>query len=344
MKMSKLCTIAGALAALALASPDVLAQSNPRLAEAQKAYAAVDYETTRAQAKAALEQGGNDHAATGELYLLWATAAAALDQADEARVAFSYALAVSPELKLERSLSPKIRAPYLEARGNATGADGKPPLALELQRRNQELELSLRDRLSVAASIELSTRSDDTQSFVRRRFDAASTRRLPLPSGAELQYFMRVLDRHANVLLEVGTADEPRRVPLRASAKVATTPEPARRASPMPYYITAGGLAALGLAAGGVATAMYLRREDAARDWNGPDCEQPGATRQEQCGAVDDRRRSSEHLAIGFAAGGGALLVGSLVSLLLAPSSRSRSKVAFEAAPHSVMLRLGARL
>jgi tetratricopeptide (TPR) repeat protein len=343
MKLSQISATFAALAAISV-TPLAHAQANPHLAEAQKAYAAVDYETTRSQAKAALEQGGNDRAATAELYLLWATAAAALDQADEARVAFSYALAANPELKLERSLSPKVRAPYLEARGNASSADGKPPLALDLLRHKQELELTLRDRLSVAASIELSTRSDDTQTFARRRFDAATTRRLPLPGGAELQYFVRVLDRRSNVLLEVGTADEPRRLTLSASPPMASPPQAARGPSPMPYYITAGGLAALGLAAGGVATAMYLRREDAARAWNGPDCEQPGATRQEQCGGVDDRRRSSEHLAIGFAAGGGALLVGSLVSLLLAPSSPSRTNLALDAGPGSVTLRLGTDL
>jgi hypothetical protein len=45
-----------------------------------------------------------------------------------------------------------------------------------------------------------------------------------------------------------------------------------------------------------------------------------GASRGEQCADVDDRRQTAQALALGFYAGGGALLVGSLVTLLLAPS------------------------
>lgn len=106
----------------------------------------------------------------------------------------------------------------------------------------------------------------------------------------------------------------------------------------LPYYVTAGGLAALGVASASVATVMYLRREDAARDWNGPDCERPGMTRAQQCAAVDDRRRSAEHLSLGFAVSGGALLLGSVVTLLLAPSSRSN--VTVEASPRDFTLRV----
>ena len=68
--------IVGALLALS-ATTGAFAQSNERVAEAQKAYADVDYEGTRRLAKAALERGGNDRTVTGRLYLLWAMAAAA---------------------------------------------------------------------------------------------------------------------------------------------------------------------------------------------------------------------------------------------------------------------------
>jgi tetratricopeptide (TPR) repeat protein len=341
MTPKKLRLVASTFALIALASPAALAQSNQHLGEAQRAYAAVDYETTRREAKAALEQGRNEPAATGELYLLLGTAAAALDATDEARVAFSHALAVNPGLKLDRDLSPKMRAPYQEARGNANSADGKPPLSLDLTRRKQELELALRDQLHVAMSIELWTRSHDAESFSRRRFEPAKVRRVPLPSGAELQYYLRVLDRHANVLFESGTSEDPRHLALEPSRPTTPTSVPVSRAvDRAPYLVTAGSLAVLGLAAGGVATAMFLRREDAARDWNGPGCEQQGGTRRDQCGAIDDRRRNAEHLAIGFTAGSGALLVGGLVTWLLAPSGAANTDVAVDTSRDGVMLRL----
>lgn len=343
MTPQKFRLLASTFALLALASPAALAESNAHLAEAQKAYAAVDYETTRREAKAALEQGGNDQAATGELYLLLGTASAALDQADEARVAFAHALAANPGLKLDRDLSPKMRAPYQEARGNATTADGKPPLGADLVRRKQELELALRDQLRVAASVELWSRSQESEAFSRRRLEPARVRRLPLPSGADLQFYLRVLDRHGNALFESGTSDDPRHLALeatRAAEPISTAPASGRDVNRTPYLITAGGLAVLGLAAGGVATAMFVRREDAAKDWNGPGCEQQGGSRREQCGAIDDRRRNAEHLAIGFTAGGGALLVGGLVTWLLAPAAPAKTDVALDTSRDGVMLRL----
>jgi len=324
-------------------APVARAQPGPGLSEVQQAYADVDYEKTRALASTAVRHGGNDRASTGQLYLLWATACAALDQADEARTAFTYALAISPGLKLERSLSPKIRAPYLEARGALSGAEDRPPLEATLRPRKQELELALYDALHVAVRVVVSTRAVGATLFTRRRFDAAPTRRIPTPNGAELQFFVQVLDRYDNVLFELGSEDEPERL-VSVTPSTQNTPRSTRGsdANPVPYYITSGALAALGLAAGGVAIVMDVRREDAAREWNGPSCERPGLTRAEQCAGVDDRRVRAERLAIGLAAGGGALLVGSLVSLVLAPSSHAN--VALDAGAGNLLLRLRASL
>lgn len=332
-------------AALALSTTSaVSAQPSEPVAEVQKAYAEVDYEGTRRLAKAALERGGNDRAGTGQLYLLWAMAAAALDQNDEARGAFSSAIALNPELKLDRSVSPKIRAPYLEARGAMTSADGQAALELKLQQRRQALDIELRDTLKLAASIELSLRAREGAPYTKRKLAAAPSRRVALPEGSELQAFALVLDRYGNVLAQVGGADDPERLLLVASQKPQNQPEPGRRdVNRTPYYVSAGALGVLGLAAGGVATVMMVKREDAAKEWNGSSCERPGMTRLQQCGAVDERRQRSENLALGFGAAGGALLVGSALSLLLAPSPRQTS-VALDAGPQTLMLRLGAKL
>ncbi len=345
MNKNQLRLAQAALSVVLLAAPAAWADSNVRLADAQKAYAEVDYENTRRLAKAALERGGNDRASTAELYLLWGTAAAALDQADEARTAFLYVLSINPDAKLERSLSPKIRAPYLEARGSMSRADGKAPLNLTLQRRQQELEVTLTDTSHLVARIGLATRAQQDAPFARQYLDAAPHQRVPTPQASELQFFLQALDRHRNVLFELGNQDDPERLALvgsgpRLTADAAHGPDVNRT----PYYITAGAFAALGVAAGGIATAEYLRREDAARDWNGTGCEHPGMTREQQCGDVDTRRQRAESLAIGFAAGSGAMLLGGIVTLLLAPSSPSKASVAVDAGPGNMMLRLRATL
>ncbi len=346
MNKNQLRLMRTALSAVLLATPVAWADGTVRLADAQKAYADVDYENTRRLAKAALERGGNDRASTAELYLLWGTAAAALDQADEARTAFLYVLAINPEAKLERSLSPKIRAPYLEARGSMSQADGKASLGLGLQRRQQELEITLTDSAHVVASVEVATRSRQDERFARRRLDAAPRKRVPTPSGAELEFFVQALDRYGNVLFELGNQDAPERLALVRSP----APSPSASAPQVtdvnrtPYYITAGAFAALGIAAGGIATAQYLRREEAAKDWNGSTCEHPGMTREQQCGNVDTRRQHAESMAIGFAATSGALLLGGVVTLILAPSSTSKPTVMVDASAGNVMLRLRATL
>ena len=165
-------------------------------------------------------------------------------------------------------------------------------------------------------------------------------RHVAAPSGHEIEFYMQVLDAHDNVLLEHGTRDQPGRLALgaRALAPLGTGPREAAR-NPTPYYATAGVLGALGVATAVAATVMYVRREDAAREWNGPECEQPGRTRGQQCASVDERRQRAEYLTLGLSAAGGALLVGSVVSLLLAPSgSQANASFALDAAPQRLAI------
>lgn len=317
------------IAVLGLPTLPARAQPGVGLEQVEQAYAEVDFERTRALARAALERGRNDRASTARLYLLRAISAAALDQTEEARAAFLHVIAADPALRLDKSLSPKIRAPYLEARGSSTAELGKPALELTLQRRGAQLELGLRDAVHVARSIELYWRAQNQEAFTRQRFEPQGVRRVPAPSGHAIEVYMQVLDVHDNVLFEHGTPDQPRRLAL--GAKALAPLGPGARDAPRnatPYYATAGVLGALGLASGVAATIMFVRREDAAREWNSPECEKPGLTRGQQCASIDERRQRAEDFALGLSAAGGALLVGSVVSLLLAPSG-SQAKTSF---------------
>jgi hypothetical protein len=190
-------------------APCAFAQPPGRLAEVEQAYADVDYERTLTLAGAALRSGGNDRATTAQLYVLLATSAAALDQNEDARAAFARALAANPELKLERSLSPKIRGPYLEARGAMAGNGDKLPLELTLRHRKRALELILRDTLHVAGSISLATRVGEQGPFARQKLVATPVQRIAVGSATVLQYFVQVLDEHRNVLFELGSEDDP---------------------------------------------------------------------------------------------------------------------------------------
>jgi hypothetical protein len=328
------------LAAMLAAAWPAAAQEAGSLEEAEHAYADVDFERTRSLAREVLERGGNPHAATARLYLLWGTAAAALEHAEEARAAFRHLVAADPELRLDKNLSPKIRSPYLEARGSLALAQGRLPLEATLQRRGRELELSLRDSLSVAKRVQLAMRTHADEPFTLQGFEARALRLLPPPRGQHLEFFVHVLDAHGNVLVEHGSREAPRRLLPQMSGDAPFVAIKASSPDRTPYYVTAGVLAALSATSGAVAGVMYARREDAAREWNGPGCERPGSTREQQCAEVDQRRQRAEHLTIGLSAAGGALLVGSVVSLLLAPSSTSgKARLTLETTGHSAQLK-----
>jgi len=70
-------------------------------------------------------------------------------------------------------------------------------------------------------------------------------------------------------------------------------------------YLLPAALAVTGLGAVAVGVVFNVKREQAAHEWNGPNCEHAGLTRQQQCQSIDSRVQSDERLAIGFYAGGG---------------------------------------
>lgn len=312
-------------------------QNRPSLADAERAYADIDLEKTRLLARQVIDQGGNDPRASARLYLLLATSAAAVDRTDEARQAFTHLLAIDSTLKLDRSLSPKVRAPYLEARG-ALGADsGARPLEASLALDSNELVLSLRDVLGIGGGVELFHRAPGARDFSRRTLEPLPENRLPAPTTERLEYYVRVLDAHGNTLYEKGTPGSPARLTLASSAKPTSfTSSTADAPNPTAYYVAAGAFGALSIAAGVGATLAYLQREEAAREWNSPGCERAGATRGAQCADVNERRQRSEGIAIGLSAGGGALLVGSAIALILAPSSDAGRGVTVQATPEAV--------
>jgi hypothetical protein len=129
-----------------------------------------------------------------------------------------------------------------------------------------------------------------------------------------------VRDAHGNELYRRGRAERPEVLSLTPRDYGIEGPPPAA-ANATGYYVASAILAVVGAGAASVGAYFTVQREQAAKEWNSSSCEQPGASRAEQCASVDERRAQTEHLAIGFYVGGGVLLAGSLVTFLLAPSS-----------------------
>ncbi|HEV8549042.1 MAG TPA: hypothetical protein VGQ57_08440 [Polyangiaceae bacterium] len=317
------------LLALAVAvvghAPTLHAEEAPTLARAEAAYLEVDFESTERLSAGALEAGGNEPADTLRLYTLLGISASALGDETAARDAFRHVVALDPNGHLDKSLSPKVRAPYLEVRGQLSARGEIAALEAHLAREGGTQRIALTDPAGIGHGIDVLYRSKAEAEFATLRLAPG---KLELPAttaaGPRLEYALAVYDEHKNVLYRRGSEQAPATLALVEPGLATPRAEPGPTTSG--YYVAAGILAGAGLAAAGVGVYFTAQREEAAHEWNGASCEKPGSTRGQQCADVNARRETAEHLAIGFYAGAGALVVGSVVTLLLAPSSSARSR------------------
>jgi tetratricopeptide (TPR) repeat protein len=299
------------------------------LAAAERAYQAVDFPATREQAQHALEAGGAAPQQTARLHVLLGISAAALGEVDEAKQHFVIALAVDPSLRLDKTLSPKIRGPYLEAQGYWSAAGERLALTAMPTNDHTHLIARLQDPASLVSNLRLRLNAKDSREISERTLEPAQETRFAIPARLrehDYEYVLRALDRYGNVLSERGSDGNPELV--RQGARDSARAETPRGRS----YLLPAALAVTGLGAVAAGVVFNVKREQAAHEWNGPHCENPGFTRQQQCENVDSRIQSNERLAVGFYAGGGALIAGSVIALLAgrpvpAPSERASATV-----------------
>jgi tetratricopeptide (TPR) repeat protein len=312
-----------AAVAYSLVATRASAEQTASLAAAEAAYLQIDFEGTSSACQAALKEGTHDSAETLRLYTLLGIAASSLGEESEAKEAFRRVIAIDPAAGLEKTLSPKVRAPYLEVRGDVMAKGELTPLHARLLRQAGHLALELDDPAEVTSSIDVAYRIGASAKVARwhlaRQNKAVQSE--ALPDTSRVEYTLTVRDAYGNALFRAGSDAAPEvlaPIPAAIPAAHVEGPPPPNRT---PYYVTAGLLAAGGVAAGVAGAVFHVQREEAAHEWNSSACEHPGETRGEQCADVDQRRQTAQNLALGFYAGSGALLIGSLITLLVAPSS-----------------------
>jgi hypothetical protein len=310
---------------LVFGSVSARAEPSAALAAAEAAYVAVDFEGTRSASENALNEGNHDPAETLRLYTLLGIATATLGQEAEAREAFRRVIGLDPDTGLDKDLSPKIRSPYLEVRGELSAKGQLRPLAAHAVRHGGRLFVELNDPANIAAGIDVAFRAgsspDVTHFHVAHGQEAIASS--VVSDMSRIEYRLTVRDGYGNALFRIGSEATPEIIEPDPNARDAEVR--AVRRSRVPYYLTAGLLAGAGVAAGATAVFFHVKRQDAATEWNSGACEQPGSTRGQQCADVDDRRKRDQNVAIGLYAASGALLVSSVITLLVAPTSRAES-------------------
>lgn len=181
--MRTLVLLCCALAAAPAAAADPLAQ-------AQRAYTAVEYGKCKDEAQRALEEPG-DRAARLDAWRLLGLCQAALGDTDAAREAFKRMLAVDWAAKLPDGLSPRFTSSFREAKGSFGGV---APLSLavadqQIDGGTRVINLKITDELELAHKIAWRGAAGSSGGPVR----AAPLLQLELP--AEVDVTVTALDK-----------------------------------------------------------------------------------------------------------------------------------------------------
>lgn len=227
------------------ASPGVHADA---LADAQRAYADLDYGKCRDDAQRAL-QGKGDRPARVDAYRLLGMCHAALGDAESAREAFKRMLAVDKDARLPDGLSPRFTSSFREAKGSiVTGA----PLALVvddevLDGGTKRLRLKVVDELAMVKNIAWRGAAGSSGGPIR----AAPLLELEVP--AEVDVTVVALDAAggevAGLSLPAAKKDEP-----------PPPPPPGDEESGFPWLVVGGAtIGVLALAGAGVGIYLALQ-------------------------------------------------------------------------------------
>ncbi|MEM9188184.1 MAG: hypothetical protein AAGF12_03365 [Myxococcota bacterium] len=200
------------LVALLGASP-AAAQEDP-LQRAEAAYLNIDLPATLDHAEAALRTGSRSPVELQRIYELMGRAAAAQEGGEEiARNAYLRLLALNPDARLETDLSPRVRSPFLEARGYWASRPDRFSMEGDVIEARTAIRVRLSDPLGMASEIEFNARAAGQPDFIQRVEPAGSSTLAAFESleGQAVEYYVRVLDSDGNTLLQLGDQDVPER-------------------------------------------------------------------------------------------------------------------------------------
>jgi hypothetical protein len=305
------------IAALGATAPGASAEPSPDISAVEEAYREVDFEAVRQRAAGAIRAGGHTPAEMARLEFLLGVSSAALGLQEDARAAFIRLLGIDPTQKLDRELSPRLRAPYLEARG--FWSSNRERLTLSTRLESNALNITLSDPAKMVNRVRLRMRAAGQREYLDSLRAARPALQVAIPENAEdrdVELAVALLDQFGNVVSEQGSETEPMLVRRQSATALPDSRPNSGRLERKPNYLLPGTLSALGAASTAAAVYFHVQRERSAKRWNSSACEHPGATRAEQCADVERRIDQDQWLAVGLYAGGGALLTLGVLTFL----------------------------
>jgi hypothetical protein len=196
----------------ALAQPSGARAGRQALARAEEAYLRVDFEATREAAQEALRAGGHNRRRLTRIYQLLGIAGAALEDEEASREAYIRMLAIDEGAALDRSLAPRLRQPFLEARGFWSSRSDRLAAVVTLARPRGALHIEMVDPLGMIARWAIHARIDGGDEIYEREGTMEESIYVALPGLREarrVELALEVFDELGNRVVEIGTADEP---------------------------------------------------------------------------------------------------------------------------------------
>lgn len=250
------------------------------LQAAEQAYGEIDFERTLEHASTALQAGGHAPDRLARIYMLLGVSAAALGDPDGARDFFQRMLAVDGDAELDDTVPPRLRSPYLEARGIVSARPEQLGVEVGLARAQSAVRVALTDPFQMARTLRVHARIGGMVEFTTVESEAMAEVIAPLPGADEaehVEYWVEVLDPYGNQLVVAGSEFEPRSVgrvvvagggPGPGSGAPVTPHEPSIAEEPLFWIAILGGAAVIGAAVGigvGVDAASHVPLQTGVR-------------------------------------------------------------------------------
>lgn len=243
-----------AVVALFALAPSIAAAQSP-LQQAEAAYVEVDFETTLTASQSAIDSGELSPTELARAYELLGVSAAALGDAEAAREVFLRMLSIDPDRRLDDTVPPRLRAPFMEARGIVTARPDRMGAEVTLVRANGALLVRLVDPYEMVEGVRLHMRAEGSVEY--ETFEAPYGEEIlapfaPASGDAAVEYWLEVIDPRGNQLVVEGTQFEPNVLGARAVVSGGEGPAPAGTSileEPV-FWIIVGSVVAVGAGIG----------------------------------------------------------------------------------------------
>lgn len=243
--------------------PEAVAEPPPEgadpLALAEQAYLDVDFETIQLHGEDALAGGRLTPQQLVRVYQLLGIAAVALGDSEAAHRYFVVMLAIDPAARLPSTVPPRLRGPYMEARGEVSARSQQLTAEVGLAHAEGGVRVVVTDPFELVRRLRVHARVEGAAEYETTEREVQGEVLVPVAGGSSaerVECWVELVDQFGNRVLQLGDAIEPRVLFGRAEVSATTGPTPGGNVLEEPAFWI-GALGAL-VVAGAVTTGVLV--------------------------------------------------------------------------------------